>query len=318
MKSSRLSNPGRRALLAVLFRQKKKVVTLFSLTFLPIAIWAVLEPTIYTATAKLLLRPQASSLSLGEGVIRLTRDVDLKSELEILKSRGVIDRVCEEWERRFSNGPEGTHEDSGGELRGTRRRSLLGRLTFDAVEGANLITIRCISTLPSEAAFLANAVARSYLDYRVEVHPQDDSALARAHTGDRPPISSVTSPGRGMRNPPDRRPPSGPLSLGAKETASPAKGNERNVEIAAEDNATIARATILESAVRPAVPKGPPRRRNIALALLLGICTSFGGAFIAELLDDTFLGKEDVEACLHLPVLASFSDHSDIGKDEYV
>jgi len=54
----------------------------------------------------------------------------------------------------------------------------------------------------------------------------------------------------------------------------------------------------------PREPIGPPRGRNILIALLLSLGTGIGLAFLLDYLDDTLKSIEDVDRHLHLPTLA--------------
>jgi succinoglycan biosynthesis transport protein ExoP len=54
----------------------------------------------------------------------------------------------------------------------------------------------------------------------------------------------------------------------------------------------------------PRVPVGPPRVRNIIIALLLSLGAGIGLAFLLDYLDDTLKSIEDVDRHVHLPTLA--------------
>lgn len=54
----------------------------------------------------------------------------------------------------------------------------------------------------------------------------------------------------------------------------------------------------------PKVPIGPPRLRNILIALLLSLVAGVGLAFLLDFLDDTVNSMEDVDRYIHLPALA--------------
>jgi polysaccharide biosynthesis transport protein len=54
----------------------------------------------------------------------------------------------------------------------------------------------------------------------------------------------------------------------------------------------------------PKVPIGPPRLRNIIVALLLSLAAGIGLAFLLDFLDDTVKSIEDVDRYLHIPALA--------------
>ena len=62
--------------------------------------------------------------------------------------------------------------------------------------------------------------------------------------------------------------------------------------------------TTVEEARVPREPIGPPRVRNIIVALLLSFGVGIGLAFLLDYLDDTLKSAEDVDRHLHLPTLA--------------
>ncbi|HEV2863477.1 MAG TPA: polysaccharide biosynthesis tyrosine autokinase [Pyrinomonadaceae bacterium] len=62
--------------------------------------------------------------------------------------------------------------------------------------------------------------------------------------------------------------------------------------------------TQVEEARTPRTPIGPPRTRNIVIALLLSLCAGIGLAFLLDYLDDTLKSVEDVDRHIHLPTLA--------------
>ena len=60
----------------------------------------------------------------------------------------------------------------------------------------------------------------------------------------------------------------------------------------------------VEEARVPGEPIGPPRVRNIIVALMLAFGVGIGLAFLLDYLDDTLKSVEDVDRHLHLPTLA--------------
>jgi capsular exopolysaccharide synthesis family protein len=62
--------------------------------------------------------------------------------------------------------------------------------------------------------------------------------------------------------------------------------------------------SMVEEARVPREPIGPPRVRNIIVALLLSFGVGIGLAFLLDYLDDTLKSAEDVDRHLHLPTLA--------------
>ena len=69
------------------------------------------------------------------------------------------------------------------------------------------------------------------------------------------------------------------------------------------DSSTGNVSTVEEARV-PSEPIGPPRMRNILVALMLSLGVGIGLAFLLDYLDDTLKSVEDVDRHVHLPTLA--------------
>jgi capsular exopolysaccharide synthesis family protein len=67
---------------------------------------------------------------------------------------------------------------------------------------------------------------------------------------------------------------------------------------------TAGNVSTVEEARVPREPIGPPRVRNIIVALLLSLGVGIGLAFLLDYLDDTLKSVEDVDRHIHLPTLA--------------
>ncbi|HST51619.1 MAG TPA: polysaccharide biosynthesis tyrosine autokinase [Pyrinomonadaceae bacterium] len=67
---------------------------------------------------------------------------------------------------------------------------------------------------------------------------------------------------------------------------------------------TSGNVSTVEEARVPREPIGPPRARNIVIALLLSLGIGVGLAFLLDYLDDTLKSIEDVDRHIHLPTLA--------------
>ncbi|HEX8129476.1 MAG TPA: polysaccharide biosynthesis tyrosine autokinase [Pyrinomonadaceae bacterium] len=78
---------------------------------------------------------------------------------------------------------------------------------------------------------------------------------------------------------------------------------QRQKEIDVAGNDTPSNISIATPARRAEVV-GPPRVRNILIALLLSLAAGIGLAFLLDYLDDTLKSIEDVDRHIHLPTLA--------------
>jgi capsular exopolysaccharide synthesis family protein len=77
---------------------------------------------------------------------------------------------------------------------------------------------------------------------------------------------------------------------------------QRELQVTASDRTD--NVTQIEEARVPREPIGPPRVRNIVIALLLSLAVGIGLAFLLDYLDDTLKSVEDVDRHLHVPTLA--------------
>jgi capsular exopolysaccharide synthesis family protein len=77
---------------------------------------------------------------------------------------------------------------------------------------------------------------------------------------------------------------------------------QREVQIAQGDKGSEVR---IENYSRlPRAPVGPPRFRNVMIALALSLVAGIGLAFLLDFLDDTVKSLDDVDRYIHLPALA--------------
>src|SRR5690242_10907412 len=77
---------------------------------------------------------------------------------------------------------------------------------------------------------------------------------------------------------------------------------QREVEIAQGDKGSEIR---IENYSRlPHSPVGPPRLRNVMIALALSLVAGIGLAFLLDFLDDTVKSLDDIDRYIHLPALA--------------
>jgi capsular exopolysaccharide synthesis family protein len=77
---------------------------------------------------------------------------------------------------------------------------------------------------------------------------------------------------------------------------------QRELQVTSSDRTN--NVSTVEEARTPREPIGPPRLRNILIALLLSLGVGVGLAFLLDYLDDTLKSIEDVDRHLHLPTLA--------------
>ena len=77
---------------------------------------------------------------------------------------------------------------------------------------------------------------------------------------------------------------------------------ERELKATGSDKGT--NVSVVSYSRLPHEPTGPPRTRNILLALALALLAGIGLAFLLDFLDDTVKSLDDVDRYIHLPTLA--------------
>lgn len=78
---------------------------------------------------------------------------------------------------------------------------------------------------------------------------------------------------------------------------------QRLKEVGVTATISASNITILDRAEVPKSPYKPDRKKNLALALVLGLFGGLGLAFFVEYLDNTLKTPEDIERTIHLPSL---------------
>ena len=186
-----------RDVLCVVFKHKVKILALFLCTALTVAIGTMRLPSIYRASTTVLFKrgERAKDLSISPTLLRLSQAEEINSEIEIVRSRPVMERVVRQLyldrTRPHQEGPgmrERIQQWLGLPARtpGATERfeSAVQRLQravgVEAVKKSNVIEIRYEGPDPQEAADIVNAVAEAYVDYHVRVHqsPKADGFFA--------------------------------------------------------------------------------------------------------------------------------------------
>lgn len=87
-------------------------------------------------------------------------------------------------------------------------------------------------------------------------------------------------------------------------------------QINAAADITLNNMSLLDAAQVPEDAVSPQIRKNMLIALALGLILAFGVAFTREALDDTLRSPEDAERKLHLPLLGTTPYVSDLSNDD--
>ena len=189
----------------VLFRHKWKIIVFFLAVVTVVTLGTLVAPSIYQSEAKLLIRVGRESVTLdptastGQVIsIGQQRETEVKSELEILKSQDLIEKVVDAiGPAAFLKPPEdsdGTSRGNGSRIRewfgpllervsssfiglfnqlSDRDRAILGMtrsLEIDAPKTSNIITINFETKSRKLAQETINKLIGFYLDKHINVH----------------------------------------------------------------------------------------------------------------------------------------------------
>lgn len=191
-----------RDFLYVVFKRKIQILVFFGVTVCIVAIASFMATPTYEATAQLLVKigmeaVYAPILPMGdsEPIVRVRRQEQINSEIEILRSRFLAEQVME------SLGPEGLYKDSDK----TSEGGFLWRLfhtadstqspvqnsvsstqtaidTFqestmvEPVKDSNVINVRFKHSDPELAAKVVNTLVKVYLDRHLQVYKNPQSS----------------------------------------------------------------------------------------------------------------------------------------------
>jgi len=166
-------NAAPRRILYVLFRRKGLIFSAFLILFLSILIPVLLIPRDYVATSRVMIKPSRAYLNLSPGNSQQLRvnpsPETLNSEIQIIRSREVMERVIKELP--FPDGNHGTAQAAKNEIDiRTAGSRLRGKVKATPVRLSNLIQIRLESPDPEWAVNVVNKVADYYLDQHLKVH----------------------------------------------------------------------------------------------------------------------------------------------------
>jgi len=167
---------GARDFLAVLFRRRWIIGTVFLVTTLTVLVINFTQPALFESTGKVIVKRGERDNLLGGGRSMLTWQEELASEVEVVKSSTVILRAQQIVdEERTARGLKLLHID--------------GKNVDAIVVGeSNVLAMSYLSRSPAAAQEVTDALIQGYMDYRktayVLQYPKEffDSELARVTT----------------------------------------------------------------------------------------------------------------------------------------
>jgi polysaccharide biosynthesis transport protein len=260
-------------------RRRKAVIALGIIVVVGAALVAsYLQTPVYRASAELLLQPLTSETLFNPSTGQPTSLNEVSTEIQIVESRPVQDKV----------------------------RSLLGAapaISVGPVGQTNVISVSAESTIPGQAAAVANAYANAYIDFRrtqtvndllaaaaqiqtkvTDLQKQIDPLNAQVNSApplQRAAVEATVAPQRD--------------SLLTQQEAFKQKLSETQVASALQSGG----AQLVTPAVAATAPIKPRPRRNALIALAVGLMFGIGLAFLFEYLDDSIKSKDDLERAAH-------------------
>jgi uncharacterized protein involved in exopolysaccharide biosynthesis len=179
-----------RDFLTVLFKQKHIITTFFVAAMATVVIGLIVKRPTYEASAAILVKRTRAEVPISptrtDAVIVQLSEEELNSEVEILRSRSLVESALEKL-----GAPPGRPPGLLARAKGSIKRALgmpvlsdferqvvllEQRLSFRLVPRSNIIEIGFRSPSPERAAEVVSALVDGYLTYRVEVHQAKQAA----------------------------------------------------------------------------------------------------------------------------------------------
>jgi uncharacterized protein involved in exopolysaccharide biosynthesis/Mrp family chromosome partitioning ATPase len=172
-----------RDLAAVLFRHRKAIMAVFVLIMGTVVIGTWMAPRSYRSDAKLLLKLGRENLSIdptiGRGgqvvTISQSRESQINSEIEIMKSRDVVELVVDQLGLEELLGrPISSAAGSSGERHEALRR-FNDSLTLEVLKESNIITLSFKARTPELAQRAVEALIDVYKTSHIRAHSRRDA-----------------------------------------------------------------------------------------------------------------------------------------------
>jgi capsular exopolysaccharide synthesis family protein len=259
--------------LAVIRRRKGTIVLSALVVFAASLLFSFLQTPVYEGSARVLLQAPNTVFDTASGA-QTQAVVRLSTEVQIIQSQPVQDLVRE-------------------------RLGVAPAASVARIGDTDVIEITAESTVPAQAAAIANTYAQAYIDFRLK--QTVDSLLAAADqlqkkiTDLQKPIDDLAAqaaaaaanarPGAPLPSTADRD------ALVSQQSLYKQKFDNLQVDKALKDGG----AQVIAPAVTPTTPIRPRKAHNGALGLGVGVILGLGVAFLVDHLDDSIKSSEDLE-----------------------
>lgn len=263
------TEPSFRANLQILRRRKWWVVLTAALGLGASLAFALTAHKEYSATAQLLVQPSANASGLGAAQLQPVTQTDVETELQLVTSAPVQQAV----RARLNSAPA---------------------VSASEVGQTNVISITAVSSVPSQAATIANLYATSFVQYRQAVAERN---LTSAEAQLRSQISALGHQ----------------LASFKGNTTSPAASalvnqqavlKEQLAQMQVSGAVNSGDVVLVTPAQTPVSPSSPKPVQDALLGLAAGLALGLAAAFLRDSLDDKLASKEAAEHAGGAPVLA--------------
>ena len=251
-------------------RERAWVIVLAVVVIVLIALYVSLRTTpLYSASAQLVYQRTGldTAISGYQGyLLDYDKDRSIATDVAAIKSSQSLSEAVK--------GELATSKRSAGEL--------LGMVSVSTSTGSDLVSISATSTVPQEAAQVANAYSHQFVIYRRNA---DRAAVAAARAEVNTEMSGLSASGLASD-----------YGLMLQE-----KYETLRILEAMQDGGF----TLMREAGVPGAPFTPQTQRNIILAIVVGLALGIGLALLLEYLDKRIKDEKTLERTSGLPVLAA-------------
>jgi receptor protein-tyrosine kinase len=292
------SQPELRDYLHVL-RRRRTLVILGVFVVMAGALGASLMQTpVYRASAEVLLQPSGSEELFNPNTGQPISPNEVSTAIEVVQSRPVQDRV----QKLLGTAPS---------------------IAVSPVGQTNVISISADSTIPAQAAAVANAYANSYIQFR-RTQAVDDLLAAAGQIQTK--VSDLQKQIDGLNavlaSTPKAKRDAAEANIGperdalvAQQSAFKQKLNETQVDSALQNGG----AQLVTPATETSNPVKPRTKRSLIIALAVGLLFGIGMAFLFEHLDDSIKSKDDLDRATQglvptvalIPAVAGWKDRDE-------
>lgn len=201
MENEARSGMSLRGSLRVIFKRQNTIVLFFGVTVCTVAVASVVATPTYEATAQVLVKVGMEAVYTPtlptrdtEQIVRVDRQQQINSEIEILRSRFLAQRVVDSLRPeviykdldnsgggflsnlfRATEGDQSPTQSNGDSIIEKAVTNLQKNTTIGAVKSSDVINVSFRHTDPQVAAKVVNTLVDLYLDRRLHVHKNPDS-----------------------------------------------------------------------------------------------------------------------------------------------